>query len=86
MFGVSLLFFLIMSNQPIVLQLVFATNADLFMLGPLPRAISAVIAEYCGKFVDCGVIVVDDLVCLYWKVMLRKYRSVAKRQHRVLTF
>ena len=86
MFGVSLLFFLIMSNQPIVLQLVFATNADLFTLGPLPRAISAVIAEYCGKFVDNGVLVEDGWVCLYWKAMLREYRCVAKRQHRVLRF
>ena len=75
-----------MAVHEVSLQLIFATNADVFKIGPLPEEVAANIASFCGKYNVTGVIAFDGWVHLDWKVTFMAYRRVSRRQVRILTF
>jgi hypothetical protein len=75
-----------MAGHRICLQLVFATNADFFAVGPLPDTVVDRIAEFCGPFLAAGVSAEDGWLRLYWKVTFLAFRRLAKHQRRVLEF
>ena len=75
-----------MAVHQVSLQLIFATNADVFKIGPLSEEVAANIASFCGKYAETGVIAFDGWVHLDWKVTFMAYRRVSRRQVRRLTF
>ena len=75
-----------MAAHQVSLQLVFATNADVFKIGPLPEEVAENIASFCGKYAETGVTAFDGWVHLDWKVTFMAYRRASRRQMRILTF
>ena len=75
-----------MAVHQVSLEFVFATNADLFKIGPLAEEVAAEIASFCGGLGKTGVFAFDGWVHFYMKVTFMAYRRVPRRQMRILTF
>ena len=75
-----------MAVHQVSLQPIFATNADVFKIGPLSEEVAANIASFCGKYAETGTIAFDGWVHLDWKVTFMAYRRVSGKQVRILTF
>ena len=75
-----------MAVHQVSFEIVFATNADFFRMGPLQDEIAENIKSFCGKYSETGVIAIDGWVHLDWKLHFMACRRVSGRQVRILTF